>query len=203
MPSLAAQAAGIRSLFLKPSSRLATSGKAVGCKVRLRLVFHTVRFLLSGSVLRCDSVLLAQYCIFSAHTPCAGGQGRETASSISPLALRHCGCRLAERNRSVFHSAPCNVGPGCSVQTLPYVTDCAKPARPAAATPCLLAPVADCMPRLTPRHTDSPGRQACIVAYMVVLHIMQCHLVHWPHIERIYSYCVHSVKTFDGMADFQ
>ena len=47
MPSLAAQAAGIRSLFLKPSSRLSTSGKAVGCKV-----FHTVRFLLSGSVLR-------------------------------------------------------------------------------------------------------------------------------------------------------
>lgn len=37
-PSLAAPAAGIRSLFLKPSSKLSTSGKAVGRKVRLRLV---------------------------------------------------------------------------------------------------------------------------------------------------------------------
>ena len=55
MPSLAARAAGIRSLFLKPSSRLSTSGKAVGCKVRLRLIFHIVRFLLSGSVLRWSS----------------------------------------------------------------------------------------------------------------------------------------------------
>ena len=116
MPSLAAQAAGIRSLFLKPSSRLSTSGKAVGCKVRLRLVFP--------------------YCPLSPLRKCA------------PLALRHCGRRLAERNRSVFHSAPCNVGPGCSVQTLPCVSDCAKPARPAAAPPCLLAPEVECMPRL-------------------------------------------------------
>ena len=116
MPSLAAQDAGIRSLFLKPSSRLSTSGKAVGCKVRLRLVFP--------------------YCPLSPLRKCA------------PLALRHCGRRLAERNRSVFHSAPCNVGPGCSVQTLPCVSDCAKPARPAAAPPCLLAPEVDCMLRL-------------------------------------------------------
>ena len=116
MPSLAAQAAGIRSLFLKPSSRLSNSGKAVGCKVRLRLVFP--------------------YCPLSPLRKCA------------PLALRHCGRRLAERNRSVFHSAPCNVGPGCSVQTLPCVSDCAKPARPAAAPPCLLAPEVECMPRL-------------------------------------------------------
>lgn len=116
MPSLAAQAAGIRSLFLKPSSRLSTSGKAVGCKVRLRLVFPC--------------------CPLSPLRKCA------------PLALRHCGRRLAERNRSVSHSAPCNVGPGCSVQTLPCVCDCAKPARPAAAPPCLLAPEVDCMPRL-------------------------------------------------------
>ena len=70
MPSLAAQAAGIRSLFLKPSSRLSTSGKAVGCKVRLRLVFP--------------------YCPLSPLRKCA------------PLALRHCGRRLAER------IAPCS-----------------------------------------------------------------------------------------------
>ena len=116
MPSLAAQAAGIRSLFLKPSSRLSTSGKAFGCKVRLRLVFPC--------------------CPLSPLRKCA------------PLALRHCGRRLADRNRSVSHSAPCNVGPGCSVQTLPCVCDCAKPARPAAAPPCLLAPEVDCMSRL-------------------------------------------------------
>ena len=115
MPSLAAQAAGIRSLFLKPSSRLSTSGKAVGCKVRLRLVFPC--------------------CPLSPLRKCA------------PLALRHCGRRLAERNRSVSHSAPCNVGPGCSVQTLPCVSDCAKPARSAATPPCLLAPEVDYMPR--------------------------------------------------------
>ena len=115
MPSLAAQAAGIRSPFLKPSNRLSTSGKAVGCKVRLRLVFP--------------------YYPLSPLRKCA------------PLALRHCGRRLAERNRSVFHSASCNVGPGCSAQTLPCVSDCAKLARPAAAPPCLLAPEADCMPR--------------------------------------------------------
>ncbi len=175
MPSLAAQAAGSRSLSLKPSSKLSTSGKAVGCKVRLRLVLSYCPL---SPLRKCAPLRFRaaeQYCIFSAHTSSEGGQGRETASSISPLALRHCGRRLAERNRSVFHSAPCNVGPGCSVQTLPYVTDCAKPARPAAASPCLLAPVADCMPRLAPRHTDSPGRRAYEGTYAVTLLFIRSH----------------------------
>lgn len=169
MPSLAAQAAGIRSLFLKPSSKLSTSGKAVGCKVRLRLVLPYCPL----SPLRKCAPLRFRAADAVLHLLCAhilrGRTGTRDCIlhfSASAPALR-LQTRRAEALR--WHSAPCSVGPGCSVQTLPSVSDCAKPARPAAATPCLLAPEADCMPRLAPRHTDSPGRRAYIVAYVGAL----------------------------------
>lgn len=165
-----------RALDFRKSRRL--QGKASPC------VFNAVRFLLSGSVLRCDSVLLARYCIFSAHTSCEGGQGRETASSISPLALRHCGGRLAERNRSVYTPLPAMSGLDAPCRRfLASATARSRPDRPRLRLACSRPRQCCCLCgwrtrsfRITPRFGIETG---------------------------IYSYYGHSVKSFDGMADFQ
>ena len=58
------------------------------------------------------------------------------------------------------------------------------------------------MPRLAPRHTGSPGRRANVVAYLAAYTAFR--IVPRFGIETgIYSYSGHSVKNFDGMADFQ
>lgn len=129
------------------------------------------------------------------------GQKRETESVGIPL---HSTPPATDSQNGIapLHSALCTVGSGCSVQTLPIVSDCAKPARPAAATPCLLAPEADCATRLTPCHTDCPGRRANIVACSDTLCIIHRYNSLCHHPWRIYSYSEPSVKSFDGWLNF-
>ncbi len=203
MPSLAAQAAGIRSLFLKPSSKLSPSRKAVGCKVRLRLALPycplpplrkcaPLRFRAAGAVphLLCAHILRGRTgtrdCIlhFSAGAPALRTQTRRAESLRVPLRSLQCRAWMLRTDASLRQRLR-EAGPTCRGSALParargclYATSCAASYR---------------QPR-------PPSSCCCLRGWRTRLFRMVSRF----GIETgIYSYSGHSVKSFDGMADFQ
>lgn len=154
-------------------------------------MFNTVRFLLSGRVLRFDFVLLAQYCIFAAHTSCEGGQKRETVSAIPPPPLRHCRHRLAERNRSVGTPLPVVSGLDAPCRRfLPSATARSRPDLPRLRLACS-------RPWQTVCHVSRRATQTAPAAEPMKEPYAMASDVAYIHIQSIPS------KVFDGMADFQ
>lgn len=203
MPSLAAQAAGIRSLFLKPSSKLSTSGKAVGCKVRLRLVLSycplpplrkcaPLRFRAAGAALH----LLCAHIL----------RGRAGNARLHPPFLR-CRSGIADAD-SQSGIAPCptplHVMSGLDAPCRRFLTSPTARSRPD--LPRLR--LACSRPWQTVCHVSRRATQTAPAAEPMKEYAqLHCHsfgvIIHSDIQSGTCSYTGHSVKIFDGMADFQ